>query len=292
MKKSSDKLSLLAAFIIPLLYWAYLLFTSQSEVVWDSLDYEVLGKMLKEQGWVEFFKTGPNREPLYPLLISIAMRLADGLNVSYLKVLDILQFFCLFCSQILTLKILQKLKINHFIIAAIILYLGLSPALVNFALSVYSEILTLPLILAVILLSYTIFSHLKKATKPTIIVGGILLGTLLILLTLVKGIFELICPLFLLSSLLLLPQFLKNKMARQYILLLVVSLLSFYALLFSYKSLNKHYNGVFTLTSRGPWALYGFAARRTERYRQREPELNRLATENAAMNDDIDVERI
>lgn len=32
--------------------------------------------------------------------------------------------------------------------------------------------------------------------------------------------------------------------------------------------------------------------RRTERYRQREPELNRLATENAAMNDDIDVERI
>ena len=71
-----EKFLLFFAFLIPLIYWIYLLFSSQMVIQYDSLDYEQLGRILKQDGWLEYFKTGPNREPIYPLLISWAMRIA------------------------------------------------------------------------------------------------------------------------------------------------------------------------------------------------------------------------
>ena len=58
------------------------------------------------------FKTGPNREPVYPLLVSISMKMADLFVVSYQKILAAFQILILFLTQILSLKILKRLRVS------------------------------------------------------------------------------------------------------------------------------------------------------------------------------------
>ena len=99
--------------ILSLIYWIYLASTVQPILVHDALSYQHLGSILYNKGgWIEYFKTGPNREPVYPFLLSISMRLADVLSVSYLSVQIFFQFGVLWISQLLLLKILNKLKMR------------------------------------------------------------------------------------------------------------------------------------------------------------------------------------
>lgn len=253
---------LFLSFFIPILYWLYLFFTTETQVIWDSLDYQNLGRLLQEHGWIEYFKTGPNREPLYPLFISVAMRLADLGHISYLKILVGLQFLCLLTTQILTLKILRKLKTAEPIVALVIFYLGVSPALINTALSLYSEILFLPFIPLAILVLNRSQQKTNADSYFAIVAQGFLLGLTFLLMTLIKGVFEVLTLFLILSPLLLL----QKTNFRRYLILSLTALIVFQAGLFGYKSLNKKYNGVFTLTNRGAWALYGYAARRTEAF--------------------------
>lgn len=255
----------LCAFGLPILYWTYLLFTAQTEIKWDSFDYEHLGRMITYQGWAEFFKTGPNREPIYPFLISLSMRIADGLHAPYLKVLAVMQFALLFLTQLFSFKILQKLNVKPLFTALAVFYIGISPALVNCALSLYSEILIIALIPAAILIISRILNDFSKYKLGRCVGAGVMIGLTLITLTFVKGIFEIAGPLALISSLLIIKRIAKKTDAlKRYIIFLLVGFLTFYAALFAYKSVNKHYNGNFTLTNRGAWAFYGFAARRVE----------------------------
>lgn len=255
----------LCAFGLPILYWIYLLYTAQTEIKWDSFDYEHLGQMITHQGWAEFFKTGPNREPIYPLLISLSMHLADGLHVPYLKVLAVIQFALLFLTQLFSFKILQKLNVKPMFTALAVFYIGISPALVNCALSLYSEILIIALIPAAILIFSRIFSNFSKYKLMGAIFAGIAIGLTLIALTFVKGIFEIAGPVIILSSLLICQRIAKKPDAfKRYLIMILVGLITFYAAIFAYKAANKHYNGNFTLTNRGAWAFYGFAARRVE----------------------------
>ena len=255
----------LFAFGISFIYWIYLLCTSQTEIKWDSIDYQSLGNMIHHQGWSEFFRTGPNREPLYPFLVSISMRLADGLHIHYLKMLAVLQFTLLFLTQFFTLKILQKINIKPLLTAIVILYIGISPALINCALSLYSEILIIMLIPAAVFIISYIFTNIHDYSLPKIATWGFILGIVLLTLTFTKGIFEISGPLIILSSILMLKRFHKTKnLFKKYVVLIFVCLLTFYAGLSSYKSINKNTNGVYTLTNRGAWALYGYAARRVE----------------------------
>ncbi|MCC6759382.1 MAG: hypothetical protein IT395_07135, partial [Candidatus Omnitrophica bacterium] len=256
---------LLCAFGLPILYWIYLLYTAQTEIKWDSFDYEHLGQMITLQGWAEFFKTGPNREPIYPLLISLCMRLADGLHVPYLKVLAALQFALLFLTQLFSFKILQKLNVKPAVSALAVFYIGISPALVNCALSLYSEILIIALIPAAILIFSKIFNSFSTYNLSRVIFAGIVIGLTLIALTFVKGIFEIAGPAIILSSLLISKRIAKKPDAfKRYLIMILAGLFTFYAAIFAYKAANKHYNGNFTLTNRGAWAFYGFAARRVE----------------------------
>ncbi|MCB9770987.1 MAG: hypothetical protein H6754_00325 [Candidatus Omnitrophica bacterium] len=253
------------AFGFSFIYWIYLLCTSQTEIKWDSLDYQNLGYMIYHQGWGEFFRTGPNREPLYPLLISISMFFADGLHIHYLKMLAVLQFALLFLTQFFTLKILQRINIKPLLTALVILYIGISPALINCALSLYSEILIIMLIPMTIFIMSHVFINLNKYSLHKIMMWGLILGIILLTLTFVKGIFEISGPLIILSSMFMLKRFYKTKnLLKRYVILIFVCLLTFYSGLSSYKFINKHTNGVYTLTNRGAWALYGYAARRVE----------------------------
>lgn len=250
---------------VSLLYWTYLFFTTQPEIKWDSFDYEHLGTMISQQGWGEFFKTGPNREPLYPFLISLCMNIANSLHLAYLKVLVFVQFILLLITQLLTFKILRKLDVKPVVNALIVLYIGISPVLINCAFSLYSEILIIALIPAAILLLSRIFKDVSKYKTTHIVLRGIGVGLILTVLTLTKGIFEVAGPLILISTLFIALRLApKANGLKKWAALILVGLLTFFSVLTAYKATNKHFNGNFTLTNRGAWALYGFSARRTE----------------------------
>lgn len=233
------------AFLLSIFYWTYLFFTSDMLISHDSIGYEKLGILLQEQGWIAYFKTGPHTEPIYPFIISISMGIGKILSIGYQPVIKVVQLFFLFITQLLTLKILRFLKIRDILIALCILYLGFSPALINSALSVYSEIIVYPLILTIIIISVV--------KQPSVV--GVYFGFVFLLLALTKGIFEIIAPIYLLFL------FIHKRNLKTYIF---IALITFYVLLGSYKFLNYKYNGNFVVTSRGGWSLYGNTARRMQ----------------------------
>ncbi|HQP10743.1 MAG TPA: hypothetical protein PKV41_05100, partial [Candidatus Omnitrophota bacterium] len=257
---------LIWAFAASFLYWTYLFFTSTTPILFDCLDYQSLGRMIQEQGWTPYFETGPNREPIYPFIISLSMSLAKLFSVPYLSIQKFIQLLFLFLTQILVLKILKSLKIRDIFCAICILYLGFSPSLVNSALSLYSEVVAYPVILAVILFSCAALNN-PLSSRKKLIVWGLLHGLALIISTFIKGIFEIIAPLYLMvcAFITINPSMKKTPpLVINLLIFFMISFLTFSIPLTLYKSLNKKYNGSFSLTNRGAWALYGNTARRMD----------------------------
>lgn len=254
---------LLVVVFILLLYWIYLAFVTQPILVHDAKGYQDLGSLIYQQGWPAYFISGPNREPIYPLLITWAMRLAG--EESYLPVLKFFQIGILFTTMCFFVVLLRKAQISKTIVLAAVIYLGLSPALVNSGLSVYSEVATYPLILGIILLASEAWPSLQEKNLQKVLFLGLGLGVFFVLITLVKGIYEMIFPVFCIPFIILLIKGWQNKnknIVRNVSVFLLVTLAVFMTCVGSYKGLNKKYNGLFTLTDRGAWALYGTSARR------------------------------
>ena len=251
------------AFLASIIYWVYLGLTTKMIIVYDAATYEALGKRIVNQGWIEFFRTGPNREPFYPALIAFSMGLGKSFGISYQFIQALIQLLILFLTQVLTLRILRLLKINNLLSALTILYLGISPAIVNSALSLFSEIATYPLILTIMLLIYRSWLSFT-GPRFRIILLAIATSLLFVLMILNKGIFELVTPvfffLFILSALLTR----NRKLIVNAFVYLVVVLGVFYSLVIGYKSANEIFNGHFVIANRGAWGLYGSTARRME----------------------------
>ena len=233
------------------------------EISCDAVGYESLGRTLAEKGWANYLLNGPTREPFYPLLVSISMRIGTFFSFPYQPIQAFLQLLILFITQLLMLRILRLLEINDWISAFTILYLGVSPAIVNSALCLFSEIATYPFILAIILLmrqSWISFSGPKSRT----ILFAIASGLAFVLMTLTKGIFEVIVPvfagLFFLSTLLIR----NRRFILNALMFFVIALTVFYALISGYKLANKIFNGNFVITNRGAVMFYGGTARRAE----------------------------
>ncbi len=258
---------ILWAFLLSIVYWIYLFFTTQMEIKFDSIGYMALGKVLSGGNWVEFFRAGPTREPVYLLIVAASIKLAELTSFAQPMILKVLQLFILFLTQVLSFRILKSLNIHRNIAACAILYIGFSPALVNSALSIYSEIATYPVVLGIIFFLGLSWRNIQKESPVDILSPSLGLGILCVVITLTKGIFEVIVPA------LLIPFFVRgvvgwikgNKKAVFHTFLsLSVVLFIFYSAIYGYKSLNQKYNGNFTLTDRGSWALYGNTARRVE----------------------------
>jgi len=261
---------ILTVFTISLLYWIYLSFICQMYLWHDALGYEDLGDRLYRHGWLNYFKTGPHREPLYPWLISLSMHIGNYLSTSYKTIQMFIQILLLLATQTLTYQLLKKLKIKPWITAITLLYLAFSPAMFISTYRLYSEIATYPFILSIILFSVqgwkNIFSSNPSSYFP-IIYSAIGLGLSFLGVVFVKGIFELIAPMYALPFIVFtLLAFWKkhNPLGTKALIFCSLFFISFYGPLNSYKMANKIHNGKFTLTNRGPWALYGNTARRME----------------------------
>lgn len=254
-KKQFFQRSIFWAFLLSFIYWFYLVLSTHMVIKCDAIDYEALGKMLSQKGWLEYFRTGPNREPFYPALVALSVSLGKIFGISYQFIQVLIQFLFLLLTQLLTLRILRLLKINNILIAVIILYQGISPAIVNSALSLYSEISIYPFILAIILLIHKSWLSFS-GPKNRVIFFAIITSLLFVIMILIKGIFQLVTPIFFFLFIVSVFYTRNRKIIVNAILYLIVFSTVFYPLTTLYKFTNKTFNGHFTIRSGGAEVLY------------------------------------
>src|SRR5271170_2900413 len=131
-------------FLASILWWVYLYFTTQIVVVFDSVGYEDLGKMIAYQGWGEFFRHGPQREPLFPWLVATSMHLGDWWGISYYYPLKMIGVLFLLLTLIFSYRLMMLLSIRPFIAALTIFYMGISPVMTNSSMRLWSEFAAYP----------------------------------------------------------------------------------------------------------------------------------------------------
>lgn len=102
----------------------------------------------------------------------------------------------------------------------------------------------------------------KKAKQSIIL--AVAAGLLFAVMVLNKGIMELVTLVFIILLLVSALATCNRKIIIRAFSYAAVFLAVFSALIIGYKSLNKHYNGCFTVTTRGAWAFYGNTVRRME----------------------------
>ena len=251
-----------------LVYWIYLIFSSEMYVVFDAIGYEQAGRTLYEKGWVEFFKAGPQREPLYSWLISVSMYFSGIFSCSYQMILKFLQVGLLFSTQFLLLVVLRQLKIHKTITLLVILYCGISPALLGATFSLFSEITTIPFVL-LSLICMTQFWHalLNRSMRFVIGMAFLTAGTSLVVVF-SKGMFIGVFFLYLIvifgTVCVISVKEKKNYWARAslYIMLSLICISSF---MLGYMFLNKKYNGLFQYTGRYTSAIVGSAYKRSQK---------------------------
>ena len=137
--------------VLTFIYLIYLSLICQSLIIYDSIGYELLGNQILHTGLIGYLKAGPNREPLYILVVAFAQYLGKSFTVDPRWMLKLLHIGMLVISQILAFFILRGLRLKTWALVLALLYIGISPVLVNSTMWVYSEIAAVPIILAIIL---------------------------------------------------------------------------------------------------------------------------------------------
>lgn len=255
------------AILISLFYLSFLALTTRPIIFNDAQGYVDLAQSFLHEDWKNYFITGPNREPLYPIVLALTMRWAEVLGASYATWQIMMQMGLLVLTQILTRRILQGLHVCDGLTAAAVLWIGFSPALVNSGLIVYSEILSYPLILWSMLNISRVWAHLpSRMTAVSAARSGALLGSTLLLTTLVKSSFEpitlAVILIYAISALLAIKE---NPRSFKTALIIILTLVAVYQIpIVAIKLLNKKYNGNYTLTGRASTALRGNTLRLVE----------------------------
>lgn len=233
----------------------------------DSIGYQSLDEAFAQGRFKEYFVTGPGREPLYSLVMSLSITTASWFKFDYLALQILIQIIILLVSQWLTFRLLEKFRISDGACALILLYMGFSPALTSSGLILFSEIITYPLVLWLVLALINAFSNMAKASLPQNIISGLSVAVPALLLAFTKAAFELIVPILLIPFIASACLFWRRKetqMGARVLAFVVTVIAGLQVPLIGYKMLNRHYNGVFSLTDRAPEALYGNTLLRME----------------------------
>ena len=248
------------AYALPFTYWAYLILVTNPVVVFDSIGFMELGHLLSQpSGWLTYFKGGPEREILYPLMISLSLCLEQWLHVAHLDIIKILSFISLAITMSLIHLLLKRMNARPVIQAMAILYTGFSPVMINYSLCLYSENACWPWLMAIVYWGSAYVNSLKtpwqKNLRPAVFLGMALLG-----FTLVKGVGEAVFPLFMTCLILttwkhsndhIIPFLIRSRMK------ILFTILIFFIPITLIKTLNYTYNGQFTYTNRVNVNLYG-----------------------------------
>jgi len=261
------KKAVVVIFLSCLSYWIYLIFASRILISHDAIDYEELGLMIYKNGWMEYFKTGPHREPLYPLSIAVSMKIADFFSVSYQLVQKVIQVMILFLTQILMFNLLNKLRISNRMKLITILYFGFSPAIVNSAFSLFSEIITYPFVLAIILIAVSSWRAIHNSGFRRIAALSFFTSILFALASFGKGVFQYVFLFFLIPYIFLFINSIRKRnktILQRSVLYIAVAVLIFNSFIVPFKLMNKRFNGHFEFTDRYVAVLFGNAAKRVD----------------------------
>ncbi len=236
-------------------------------IQFDAIDYRDLGMMVYKEGWRTFLETGPHREPLYPWMIAVSMRVADAVGVSYEYIQKSLQVGILFLSQLLLIMLMRQAKIRDGIIAATILYFGFSPAIVNSAFSLYSEIAAYPAVLLIIAGAWYGWRAIHYERISRVIAGAVLVALAFVWASFVKAIFQYVFLIFIIPFAIPLIEalFRKNtkKTFKAAVFIGIVSAVFMFPVI-SYRYANKFFNGNFEFTTRYDQNFFGAVAQRTD----------------------------
>ncbi|MCB9757101.1 MAG: hypothetical protein H6753_01600 [Candidatus Omnitrophica bacterium] len=246
-------------------YWVYLAFVTQPVLVNDAQGYYDLARMITQQGWLTYFTSGPNREPIYPFLVAFSMWLTAP--ESFLAVLKIFQIFLLGTTTFLVFAFLSRCGVSRWLACLAMVYIGLSPAMINTALSVYSEIAAHAFILGIAWWSSEVFYSLQRREDKNFFWSGFVWAVLFLLAILVKSAYEVISFLCLIPFGVLLWRAWQQKDVsgvRKAAAFLLTAIVVVQMGVGGYKYLNYKYNGLYVMTDRAAWALYGSAARRQQ----------------------------
>lgn len=260
--------SWLLIFALCFVYWGYLIFHTKMMVVFDSIDYENTGRLIYQNGWLDFFRTGPHREPLYPALIALSMALGDFLSTNYQLILKVFQVAFLFLTQILLIVLLRKLKVREGIIKLAVFYFGISPAVINATFSVYCEIVVFPFVVAAILVVSSSWSDIIKKREYKFILGkAILLGACFSLLAFGRDVFQYVFYFFILPFCVFVARaFFRHwtwALRRLLIFIPVVFIIFFTAVTYI-KTMNFRYNGKHVLCETHLSIFLGSAYKRSQ----------------------------
>ncbi|MCD4781639.1 MAG: hypothetical protein K8S27_13980 [Candidatus Omnitrophica bacterium] len=253
-------------FLCCFFYWGYLFFASSFDIAHDAVGYQNLGKMVHQKGWKEYFITGPNREPVYIATIALSMKLGEMFSLNYQYFQKLTQVLCLFISQLMVLVLLRRLQIRRGVQMLVIFYMGFSPALVNAAFSLYSEIAALPFVPLLLVCCLMSFQRIFSSENKNPVSFGIYTAFVFMAATLCKGIFHYVFLTLagILGMAVLFALYKKRKSLLVSIILFLCPLVMIYSLgIGGFMALNKHYNGHFEITNRYAGALFGVAYKRT-----------------------------
>ena len=257
------------AIALSFIYWYYLALTTQMIIVHDAIGYENSARILEQNGLLPYFKSGLSREPIFIAMVAFSMAIAKILNnVSYQLILVFFNILILLISQILIYKILKIMKINTNISAFVLLYFGFSPAIVNTAFSLWSEIIAYPIILTLAIVFYKVWVSFLSQEK-SLWLRSCLFGILLLIATLVKGPFEGVALLFVfLFIILILFHFMQKNESRRRMatVILIFFVIGYYTPLLAYKTFNKMCNNNFAVTDRGSSYFYGSTLQRLQEF--------------------------
>jgi len=261
-----------AAFVVPVLWWVYLFFTTKFIVIYDSIGYEQLGKIIATHGWADFLRHGPTREPMFPGLVALSMRLGDWWGCSYGYPLKLIGVLYLFLTMALSYRLMRLLPVRPFIAALAILYLGISPVMTNSSMRIWSEFAAYPwVVLAVIwtIKSWKLLDNLSPDRREYFRITGhaMMVALSFLLFMSVKAVAEGILILFLWPFYRRIFSHWRSRniiKSRQAAVFCLVVFLLFESVVCMYKWCNYRYNGNFTFTNRGVWLVYGSAARRIQ----------------------------
>ncbi len=260
------------AFAVSILWWVYLFFTTQFVVVFDSLGYEDSGRMIAHHGWVEYLRSGLQREPMFPWLVSLSMHAGDWWGISYDYPLKMIGILFLFLTMVFSYRLMNMLSVRPFIAALGLLYMGLSPVMTNSSMRLWSEFAAYPwVVLAVIwtVKSWKLMDIVSDDHRENMrIVGHAGMVALMFLLIMsVKAVAEGVLLFYLWPFYWKIVVYVRSRnfiKARQAAIFCLTVLILFEGTVCAYKFCNYHYNGHFAFTNRGDWAFYGNTARRMQ----------------------------
>ena len=261
-----------AAFVISILWWLYLFFTTQFVIVYDAEGYEQAGKLIAYHGWADYFRQALQREPMFPWLVALSMQLGDWLGCSYGYLLKLIGIFFLFLTMVFSYWLMCRLSVRPFIAAFVLLYIGISPVMTNSSMRIWSEFAIYPWVVLAVIWTIRSCKFLDNLPQDrleyfSIIGHAMVLALIFLLIMFDKAVAEGILILYLwpfygrVVSYLRSRDYIKSKQAAVFCL---VVFLIFESVVGMYKWCNYHYNGNFAFTNRGVWLVYGSAVRRVQ----------------------------